>query len=399
MTSKPTLFVGSSKEALGLANAIHTKLHHVAEVTVWDQGLFKTNRSNLDNLIKLLDRFDFAVFVWSPDDLLGMRDEKYRAIRDNVLFEFGMFLGKLGRDKVFAVIPEDEPDLHILSDLRGITLLEYEKRKDSNLQASVSVACEELRLLLEAFAREERAPRLSPQELLDKIEAGFDKFMARSLSTAYVGTFPSFIEKCILPCMENAQKEIRIACDFPSYGSFSVFRIFDRYKKLLESKHHNNVNVSFLVLDEAGREDRTLRQFGTNEKEWQNLKRDASFSKLFDDFTTRTGTTASTLKQFRSELRRLEANYVTAFKEKIPGALKEASISMPLYVWIADDKQAVFVIPTPGPYSEEHGFETKDRDLVNGLRYIWDRYAKGMDDLIKDEEDASPERNATNLSA
>ena len=72
----------------------------------------------------------------------------------------------------------------------------------------------------------------------------------------------------------------------------------------------------------------------------------------------------------------------------MPGVLTEANISMPIYVWIADDKEAVFVIPTSGPYSQEHGFETKDRDLVNGLRYIWDRYAKGVDE-IREEEDAS----------
>lgn len=388
MPGKPTVFVGSSKEGLKLAKAIHSNLHRIAEVTDWGQRVFSTNRSNLDNIMRALDRFDFAVFVWSADDILRMRNESYLAVRDNLIFEFGMFLGRLGRDNVFAVIPQDEPGLHILSDLQGVRLLEYEKRSDGNLEASVSIACEEIRPFLESFAIEARSPRLTPQQLLAKLDEGLDRIMSRSLSTAYVGTFPTFIEKHIIPCVESAQNAVRIACDFPSYGSFSVFPMFDCYKTLLESKYRNDVPINFLVLNKTGREDRTLRQFGTNEKEWEKLRTNAAFSKLFDDFKTRTGARVLDLRQFRTELERLEASYIADFNEKMPGALKEVGISMPLYLWIADDKRAVFVIPTSGPYSEEHGFETRDQDLVKGLLYIWERYGKGADEL-KGEEEAS----------
>ena len=44
-----------------------------------------------------LDQFDFAVMILSPDDMTESRDQSYASPRDNVLFELGLFMGRLGR--------------------------------------------------------------------------------------------------------------------------------------------------------------------------------------------------------------------------------------------------------------------------------------------------------------
>ncbi len=66
---KPPLFVGSSKESLYIAYAVQENLESVAEVTVWDQGIFSLSQPAISSLIKTLDISKFGVFILSPDDV------------------------------------------------------------------------------------------------------------------------------------------------------------------------------------------------------------------------------------------------------------------------------------------------------------------------------------------
>ena len=73
--NKPRLFIGSSVEGLNIAYAAQKNLMHDAEVTVWPQGVFALSKSALDSLISQLDNEDFALFVFSPDDLVLIRGD------------------------------------------------------------------------------------------------------------------------------------------------------------------------------------------------------------------------------------------------------------------------------------------------------------------------------------
>lgn len=77
---KPKLFVGSSAEALNIAYAIQENLEHDAMVTVWKQGVFSLSRSTLEDLMKALSQFDYAVFVFSPDDISIIRSSKEHTV-------------------------------------------------------------------------------------------------------------------------------------------------------------------------------------------------------------------------------------------------------------------------------------------------------------------------------
>ena len=95
---KPRVFIGSSVEGLSVAYPVQQNLLHEAEVTIWDQGVFELSRTTMESLTKILSESDFAIFVFSPDDLVRIRNVTVPAVRDNVLFEFGLFIGKLGRE-------------------------------------------------------------------------------------------------------------------------------------------------------------------------------------------------------------------------------------------------------------------------------------------------------------
>ena len=116
---KPRIFIGSSVEGLSVAYAIQQNLTHDAEPTVWDQGVFDLSKTSIESLTKAVDESDFGVFVFSPDDITKMRGNDVNSIRDNVIFEFGLFTGRLGRDRVFFVKP-DGLDMHLPTDLLGM---------------------------------------------------------------------------------------------------------------------------------------------------------------------------------------------------------------------------------------------------------------------------------------
>ena len=148
---KPRVFIGSSIEGLNVAYAVQQNLLHEAEVTVWDQGVFELSRTTMESLTKALADSDFAIFVFSPDDLVRIRDLSAPAVRDNVLFEFGLFIGRLGRERVFFLLPS-VGDLHLPTDLLGVTAGRYEStRTDGSMQAATGAVCHQMRLQMKSL--------------------------------------------------------------------------------------------------------------------------------------------------------------------------------------------------------------------------------------------------------
>ncbi|MGB2571729.1 TIR domain-containing protein [Micromonospora citrea] len=122
MTRRARVFIGSSSEGLGAAQAIRSLLAHDAQVTLWNEGHFRSGDGYLETLVRSLDLFDFAILVATPDDTGISRGTSALTPRDNVLFEFGLIMGRLGRGRTFLVHPKQH-DLRLPSDLLGVTTL------------------------------------------------------------------------------------------------------------------------------------------------------------------------------------------------------------------------------------------------------------------------------------
>jgi predicted nucleotide-binding protein len=146
---RPSVFIGSSREAMNYVNAIQKALEYYAEVNPWYAGVFTPGNYTMDDLERQLKQNDFAVFICSPDDIIDIRGKTYLITRDNTLFEMGLFWGKLKRERVFYLIPATTPkkredidieDYHLLSDLIGLNSLTYQPLS-KNDDAAVSVAC------------------------------------------------------------------------------------------------------------------------------------------------------------------------------------------------------------------------------------------------------------------
>src|SRR5262245_4510048 len=108
MTEKPavSVFVGSSTEHRDLADTVQELLADPSiTVTVWHQA-FELGSATLESLEDQLDRVDFAVLLLAPDDVAISRNEQEAAPRDNVLFELGLFIGRLGRKRAWYLFDD-----------------------------------------------------------------------------------------------------------------------------------------------------------------------------------------------------------------------------------------------------------------------------------------------------
>src|SRR5262245_3712696 len=148
------IFVGSSSEHLALARAVQQNLaKYDHRVRVWDQGVFPVGKSALGSLIQALDSFDAAVFVFAPDDLVKLRGQELGAVRDNVVFELGLFTGRLGPDRTFWVVPRGQTQLRVVSDLLGVVAAEYVEPIDNDWISALAIPCGQINAALFDSAR------------------------------------------------------------------------------------------------------------------------------------------------------------------------------------------------------------------------------------------------------
>lgn len=137
---KPRIFIASSVESLDVADAINVNLDHQAEVTVWKSG-FRLSTSSIDSLVEKAETVDFAIFIFMPDDVAIIRNQEKHVVRDNVLFELGLFSGTLGKQRCFIIKPRDV-DLHFPTDLLGLTPADYDgNRSDGDLASAINHPC------------------------------------------------------------------------------------------------------------------------------------------------------------------------------------------------------------------------------------------------------------------
>jgi len=146
---KPALFVGSSSESLDVAYAVQKNLEDVAEVVVWTQGIFELTKSYLESLLEALEDTEFGLFIFGPDDVIRIRGMEMPAARDNVVFELGLFIGRLGRNRSFILMPRESADFHLPTDLLGISTATFQPPSRSDrLQAALGPACHDIRVAI-----------------------------------------------------------------------------------------------------------------------------------------------------------------------------------------------------------------------------------------------------------
>lgn len=142
MEFKPRIFIGSSSEGLPIAEHIKSSLSNDFDCYLWTDGIFRFNDSTFDTLLKEASLFDFGILVATPDDFTKSRGKIFDSARDNVILEFGLFLGRLGKSRAFILL---QKDTKLPSDLLGITMPRFELHGPPNEFESLNQEIEKIR--------------------------------------------------------------------------------------------------------------------------------------------------------------------------------------------------------------------------------------------------------------
>jgi Predicted nucleotide-binding protein containing TIR-like domain len=145
-----TVFVGSSDESENLAVAVKKILERDSGVIAhyWRDVMEEHPGSTaIEVLANAIDKYDFGVFLLAADDVLSLRGDQSPSPRDNVIFEFGLFVGSLGRERTFALVP-DEVEIRRPSDLGGVVLDTW-KTTDDNPTSAVRASANKIRKKIE----------------------------------------------------------------------------------------------------------------------------------------------------------------------------------------------------------------------------------------------------------
>ncbi|MFH6984490.1 CBASS system CD-NTase-associated NAD(+) hydrolase Cap12 [Marinoscillum luteum] len=137
---KKRLFIGSSSEELNLAETAKAILDKDFDVSiwnenVWDKSIFKINQNFLSDLLKATLQYDFGILIGTGDDKVTFRGTEVLQPRDNVLFELGLFTGRLGTSKCAFLI---DKEIKLLSDFGGLSVAQFDTEDSSSFERAVT---------------------------------------------------------------------------------------------------------------------------------------------------------------------------------------------------------------------------------------------------------------------
>jgi len=192
---------------------------------------------------------------------------------------------------------------------------------------------------------------------LEKIE--------HSMSTRSIGSFPDFVDQ-VETTVKSSKRSLVIACDFPAYGEYDNKGLGIRHA--IEDKLREGQAVQLTFLSPGKRELARLAQFP--ESEWNATMRDETQRRKMLVYMRSHGYNKPrppVYSDFGETMRNYDRGLLN---QQFHGAdNSEVTAEMPLFFWIADDREAVLVAQTPGGH-EDSAFLTRDAQLITVLKNI-----------------------------
>lgn len=145
---------------------------------------FRLSSTYIESLESAASEADFALFVLTPDDLTRSRGKQQWSPRDNVVFELGLFMGKIGRERCYLVT-EEARGLKLPSDLLGLKAAAFRRAAGESWDDALEEACEAInRRVLElgrGFQVKDVAAQKAARDFCERIEGPWWELVESSL--------------------------------------------------------------------------------------------------------------------------------------------------------------------------------------------------------------------------
>ncbi len=140
LNRKKRIFIASSKESVKIATGVMKYLSSNLpadkyECVIWKDNFYSLSDTTYKQLLSKSISFDYAVIICGQDDMAIRNDSDPRqkvnfVARDNVYWEFGLFVGVLSHEKVFCVCDQE---CKLASDLSGDNIIIYKTNKNGSI--------------------------------------------------------------------------------------------------------------------------------------------------------------------------------------------------------------------------------------------------------------------------
>jgi hypothetical protein len=210
--------------------------------------------------------------------------------------------------------------------------------------------------------------------------AGRLEYVVESMSTRYLGAFPTYLEE--LPrLVDSANTELLIVAGNPTPAYFSSPELYLSYRQAVERACLRGASVQLVCMSSKYRRRRLELQFPTDSDVWPMwLEKNRS---EVEAFLRHRYSEQSIDTLDPSRLLDLLANIQTTLLKEdfaMKGVVtREVDELLPLQLFVSDQKLAIVGFQGATPYAMSHGIETTDSQFVTALRLMCDLYAEGSD--------------------
>ena len=165
------MFIGSSSESSKYLIKIEKLLKNIVEINAWNKRVFDPAFGNyLSDIIKGIEKSNCALFVFASDDKRVMRGKKENVTRDNVVFETGIAIGLLGKQRVFIIA---EKDSVLPRDLDGLTVFKIYPDATGSFEESLKFETNRLKEKLISLKDQfDKSPVFLNEYIPEKIKNG-----------------------------------------------------------------------------------------------------------------------------------------------------------------------------------------------------------------------------------
>jgi hypothetical protein len=206
--------------------------------------------------------------------------------------------------------------------------------------------------------------------------------VTESLSTRYLGSFPNYLLE-LTSLLQRVDRELLILSTLHSHGAFSDPDGWLSIKHAIEGAlgPARHVRVSCVFGNAEQRRNLLNDQFKPDYSDWTTWSRNPSVRTKLEAFLHKLSVKApldalgpDAFVELNNEIARREMATTYRGADTV-----EVNDRLPIWMWVADGKEAILVIPKTSPAFDAQAFWTADGRLIGALKNIHEEYrARGL---------------------